>query len=242
MLKLGPKERIKKNWVIFLIVSFFLVIVFVFAIIPQIGSLIELRKNPLNEIKNDMGNRSVLKGSLKYLDGINNFPIKNQYISLDSGFGESIDFETDTKGNFYKEGIKPGSYNLRILINGYTLKIIPNIFLYKGETISLDRTIDLSDNTGVEGEITLNTKLPNNGFSVNIMKKSEERSGNNDFCMFRSRSDSSYYCYNLNPGKYSLEIVAVNQLDLYKKKIEITLEQFKTKHLDINLTDKDKEN
>jgi len=217
----------------------------------KVFNIFALKEGEIKFLKIKLDKGGSIEGNVKYNDGTGLKPLKNYSFELirelnPYGIPDAIrgpykyaQITTDENGNFLKSGIPPNSgYYFGYIFNGYPIKYSKNFSVIKGVKIRIDEIIDLSDKTGVRGTVTINGKVPNNGVELSMFLENRKDS-KNSFCNFSSELNH-YFCLNLKPGKYNLTIIALHNLDVYKKKVIIKLKNNKIVIYNIDFTIKEK--
>ncbi len=203
-----------------------------------------LDEGEIKYLKIELKKGGGIKGNLKYKIGSEIRPISNFSFSVDQNVGEhSIEIQslkTDENGNFKKNGIPPGNnYYLTFFLNGYTIKHSNTFSIDYGNITRVDYILNLENNNGIKGHITIKGEIPNNGIDITLIKyNTQSGSQDNCFCDFFSRLNE-YFCYNLEPGQYKLLVNANLNEVLYSRTLKIIIESNKTVIYDINLNERD---
>jgi len=150
----------------------------------------------------------------------------------------------DDNGFFEVKGLEPSDdYYLRFLINGYPEKYINKIKVKRGEITNIKKTFDLTDQTGIEGEITIKGTIPKNmNYTVFLTKELKREDKHiKAACFYNSKykKRNKYFCKNMSPGIYKLIVFAyIDNLEKgYSKKIIVQIKKNITTKKNINLVE-----
>ncbi len=203
-----------------------------------------LKEGEIKHLKIKLTKGGRVEGILKYNDGTDIKPLANHIFSLNRNVnGHAIKYaeiKTDDNGNYYKSAIPTGDeYYLSLFLNGYTMKKSSQFSMLSGGVKRVDHIIDLSNKTGIRGNITIAGNVPNNGINVTLSKIDNIDECDNCFCNFHSKL-SEYYCYNLQPGEYKISVSAINELEIYKRNFTFEIKPNQTIEYNIDFLESDK--
>ena len=154
----------------------------------------------------------------------------------DEGYFIVAHVEADENGKFVIEGIEPfDQYSITIFPFVYISQEIENIVVRKNQVEEIEYTFDMTDQTGIEGIVTVNGKSPLSG-QISIIGLSEGPARTFGAGTTFIRDGGKYSYKGLPPGKYRLIIggTEVNR-NSFRKELYIELVQNETKVLNINI-------
>jgi len=222
----------------------------------------EISEGVIKHVRIKLKRGGIIKGKFKAKDSEGIFPLSNFGLFLRRKTNPCPEILRDEKSSDYTiaflhmdengyveiNGVKSyDDYYMEFVFGGYSAKYIKNISVNKGEVVNIEKTIDLTDPTGVKGEVTVNSEKVYYIFLYiwpSNLKEIEEKKNNT--CYFQIKRDNKFFCKGLDPGMYNLRIAVeiknrgANGAKKYIKKLTIRIEEGITKKLNINLREEDR--
>ena len=224
----------------------------------KIHKLFKIKEGEIKHIKIGLEKGGTVKGRLKIKDD------KDERALSDFGFymvrernpapeflsKEKYYFikyiKTNKEGYFEASGIEPYDDYLFILnINGYLTKYIENINIKKNQVCEINKTLDLSDQTGVKGEVFFNNNSIRDLTVILWYLEDGVKRSSRILCIYKNHKNGKYFCKGLKAGLYKMKIIAgINDTKrtIIGKDFMIKVVKGETRKFNINLTIKDIKN
>lgn len=146
--------------------------------------------------------------------------------------------DADEKGEFEIHSIEPyDNYYITFVLNGYPLIDVSDIKVNKYTTEMVEIILDLTDQTGIEGIITVGALPAKSGYIYIIRDVPISQLKKNDissFDIYENNINGKYSCKGLNPGVYRMSVHVSNGNVRYDKDFIIEIEKGITKVFNID--------
>ena len=139
-------------------------------------------------------------------------------------------------GSFAFEDLFPSTaYLLEFSPDGYVRSTIESVAVTPGNDSVIDRELDCTSQTGIEGTLLIEGATPENG-SISVIPAPRTRPPDHSrFCSGRTRGDGSFSCFGLPPGTYRV-MLSGSRADgirgTYETTVTLGLDQTQTLHID----------
>jgi hypothetical protein len=217
-------------------------------LLPDIYRVFSLNEGLIKHFKIELEKGGTLKGKVfkKEVSGITPFSFVGGFLERKSNPDEDLleerksgyemaHIKADENGEFEIKSILPyDNYYVIFVIENYVNEIVENVRIRKNESEVIEITIDLTNQTGIEGVIKIGENSAEGGRVLLIKDGLSSKITQKDGCVSIPDKNGNYSCQGLNPGIYRMYI-STNVGDIeYEKDIIVEIKEGVTKILNID--------
>lgn len=214
----------------------------------ELLQMFQVQEGQIKHLRIGMEKGGTLKGTFykKDLSGISPFSFASGLLTRESvpgkerfrddGYFIIAHVEADAHGKFIIEGIEPfDQYSITIFPGVYIPQEIENVVVRKNQIEEIEYTFDMTDQTGIEGTVTISEQPPQLGhiYILNLTQESIETFGG---ATTRINDDGHFSYKGMPPGKYQLTASGFdkdNNKFLKEYIVEISANQTKTINMNL---------
>jgi hypothetical protein len=148
-----------------------------------------------------------------------------------------VDVAADADGQFAFEDLFPSTaYSLEFSPDGHVRSTIESVAVSQGNDSVIERELDRTSQTGIEGTVLIEGTPPQHGGKSVIPVPLTRPPDHSRFCSGQTRGDGSFSCFGLPQGTYRVSLSGSREDGIwgtYETTVTLGPDQTQTLHVDI---------